>query len=166
MMGLLRVNKIVCLIFVIICVSCDANKEYDSYQSMEKGLWNLKKPVVFKVDIQDINSQQNVFLNVRTDSNYPYRNLYVVSKMTLPNGAVLKDTLEYEMADAFGNWLGDGMTDVKDNKLYYLEKYKFPKQGTYIFEFYQAMRKRGEMDGLEELEGVTDVGLRIEKIQD
>lgn len=165
-MGLLRVNKIICFICFVLCISCDANKEYDAYQSMENSLWKLEEPVVFEVDMKNINSQQNVFLNVRTNSDYPYRNLYVVSKMTLPNGAVLKDTLEYEMADAFGNWLGDGMTDVKDNKLYYLEKYKFPEQGMYTFEFYQAMRKRGEINGLDTLEGVTDVGLRIEKTQD
>ncbi|MGY5355210.1 gliding motility lipoprotein GldH [Wenyingzhuangia sp. IMCC45467] len=159
-------NKIIYLIFFISCISCDANKEYDSYQSMKNGLWNLEEPVIFEVDIEDTKSQQNVFLNVRTDSQYQYRNLYVISKMILPNGAILQDTLEYEMADAFGNSLGDGMTDVKENKLYYLEKYRFTKKGTYTFEFYQAMRKRGEIEGLQELKGVTDVGLRIEKIQE
>ena len=165
-MGLQRVNEIIYFIFVFLCISCDSDKKYDTYQAMDNSVWRLEEPVVFEVDIEDTNSQQNVFLNVRTDSDYPYRNLYVISKMTLPNGAILQDTLEYEMADAFGNWLGDGMTDVKDNKLYYLEKYKFPKKGTYRFEFYQAMRNRGEIKGLEELKGVTDVGLRIEDIQD
>ena len=165
-MGLQRVNKIISIIFIFICISCDSNKKYDTYQSIKNSVWKLEEPVVFEVDIQDTISQQNVFLNVRTDSKYPYRNLFIISKMTLPNGAILKDTLEYEMADAFGNWLGDGITDVKDNKLYYLENYKFTKKGTYIFEFYQAIRNRGEINGLKELKGVTDVGLRIEDIQD
>ena len=165
-MGLQRVNKIIYFIVIFLCISCDSKKKYDVYQAMENSVWKLDQPVVFEVDIDDTNSQQNVFLNVRTDSDYLYRNLFIISKMTLPNGAILKDTLEYEMADAFGNWLGDGITDVKDNKLYYLENYKFTKKGTYIFEFYQAMRNRGEINGLEELKGVIDVGLRIEDVQD
>lgn len=165
-MGLLKVNKFFCFIAILVSISCDSNKEYDSYQSIENSLWKLNEPVVFEVDIEQAEAQQNVFLNVRTDSNYPYRNLYIISKMILPNGAVLQDTLEYEMADAFGNRLGAGITDVKDNKLYYLENYKFPKKGTYVFEFHQAMRKRGDIKGIEELKGITAVGLRIENIED
>ncbi|MEN8764819.1 MAG: gliding motility lipoprotein GldH, partial [Wenyingzhuangia sp.] len=163
---LLKVNKIFCFLGIIFCVSCDSNKEYDSYQTLKEGVWGLKDRVLFEVEVKDTVSLQNVFLNVRTDVNYPYRNLYVISKMSLPSGLVLIDTLEYEMADAFGNLLGDGFTDVKNNKLYYLENHQFSQQGMYVFEFYQAMRKRGEIHGLEGLEGVVDVGLRIEKTQD
>lgn len=159
-------NKIFYFLGIIFCVSCDSNKEYDSYQTLKEGVWGLKDRVLFEVEVKDTVSLQNVFLNVRTDVNYPYRNLYVISKMSLPSGLVLIDTLEYEMADAFGNLLGDGFTDVKNNKLYYLENHQFPQQGMYVFEFYQAMRKRGEIHGLEGLEGVVDVGLRIEKTQD
>lgn len=166
-MGLLRVNKfLIGILFFVTFVSCDSKKEYDSYLSMDNESWNINNSVKFKVDIEDIERQKNVFLNVRTNSSYLYRNLYVIGKMTLPNGAVLKDTLEYEMADAFGNWLGDGITDVKENKLYYLEKYKFPIKGEYVFEFSHAMRKRGNVQGVLDLEGVTDVGIRIEKTQD
>lgn len=162
-MGLLKVNKILFCIVLILSFSCDRYKKYDSYQTLENKVWKAKDSVLFKVGIEDISKPHHVFLNVRTDNQYQYRNLYVISKMTLPSKIVIQDTLEYEMADAFGNWLGEGFTDVRNNKLYFLENYTFPETGTYRFEFFQAMRKRGQVEGISELLGITDVGLRIEE---
>lgn len=163
-MDLQKVNKILFTILMVALVSCD-NKKYDSYQTLENANWQINKPISFEVNLEAISKPHHVFLNIRTDKNYPYRNLYVISKLTFPDGVAIQDTLEYEMADAYGNWLGDGLTDVKNNQLYFLENYTFPKQGTYQFEFTHAMRKRGELEGLQTLEGVRDVGLRIEEVQ-
>ncbi|NIJ44013.1 gliding motility-associated lipoprotein GldH [Wenyingzhuangia heitensis] len=156
-------NKLLFCVVLILSISCDRYKKYDSYQTLKNGTWQAKDSVVFKADIKDTIQSHHVFLNVRTDNNYQYRNLFVISKVTLPSKIVIQDTLEYEMADAFGNWLGDGLTDVKNNKLFFLEDYIFPERGTYQFEFFQAMRKRGEIDGVPKLFGVIDVGLRIEE---
>ncbi|MDO6736722.1 gliding motility lipoprotein GldH [Wenyingzhuangia sp. 2_MG-2023] len=159
-------NKILLIIIAaMLIVSCDGNKIYDTYQTVENNRWAANDSIVFEVNLKEVSKPLHVFLNMRTDANFPYRNLYVISKMTLPNGVTIKDTLEYEMADAYGKWLGEGLTDVKNNKLFFLENYKFPQEGTYQFEFTQAMRKRGELQGLTELIGVRDVGLRIEKSQ-
>ncbi|MDB4297487.1 gliding motility lipoprotein GldH [Flavobacteriaceae bacterium] len=160
----LQMNKIIYIFLIAFTISCDSNKEFDTYNTLENKVWTLDKPVVFKIPVQDSIAKFNVFLNVRNDSDYPYRNLFVISKLTLPNGAVAKDTLEYEMADAFGNWLGEGFSDVRNNKLFYLENFNFPNTGIYTFEFRQAMRKRGQISGIKELSGITEVGLRIEKI--
>ena len=55
---------------------------------------------------------------------------------------------------------------LKESKLFYKEQILFPIQAeTYTLEVYQAMRKNGEVDGVNELEGITDVGFRIEKIE-
>lgn len=163
-MGLLRVNKILVIVLLLLFVSCDEVKIFDSYQTLTNKAWELDKPVVFKVAIEDISKKHHVFLNIRTDNDYLYRNLYVLSKLTLPNKTVVQDTLEYEMTDPFGNWLGVGLTDVRDNKLYFLENYQFPEKGTYQFEFSHGMRKRNEIDGIQSLTGITDIGLRIEKL--
>ena len=148
---------------LVVFVSCDEAKIYDSYQTLTNKAWELDTPVVFDVVVDDTIKKHHVFLNVRTDNEYLYRNLYVLSKLTLPNKTVIQDTLEYEMADAFGNWLGEGLTDVRDNKLYFLENYQFPEKGNYQFEFSHGMRKRNEVEGIENLTGITDIGLRIEE---
>lgn len=162
-MDLQKVSKFLFLVLIVLFVSCDRYKKYDRYTTLENGVWEQDRIISHEVSIEDLSKDYHVFLNLRTDNNFPYRNMFVISKMTSPEGLVVKDTLEYEMADVFGNWLGDGLTDVRNNKLFFLENYKFPVQGVYKFEFEQAMRNRGNVAGVQELLGVVDVGLRIEE---
>jgi hypothetical protein len=42
------------------------------------------------------------------------------------------DTLEYEMANPDGTLMGKGITDTKENKLFYKENFTFPKWETYF----------------------------------
>lgn len=83
--------------------------------------------------------------------------------MQFPNGKVISDTLEYEMTKPNGEWLGTGFGDVKENKLWYKENVKFYESGDYCVRIKQAMRKNGQVEGIEDLQGITDVGFRIEK---
>ena len=74
------------------------------------------------------------------------------------------DTLQYEMADKTGQFLGTGISEIKHNKLFLKENSAFPLSGKYKLSIWQAMRKNGSVSGIKELHGITDVGLRIEKI--
>jgi len=85
--------------------------------------------------------------------------------MEQPNSKTMVDTLEYKMAEPDGSLMGKGLTDTKDNKLFYKENFVFPKAGNYKIYIQQAVRKSGKIEGIEVLEGVTDVGLRIEKAE-
>ncbi len=155
----------VLLIGVLLAVSCDQFKKYDHYKTLEKGSWHQDSIISFEVTLEDTLVPHHVFLNLRTDNRFPYRNMFVISTITSPEGFSFKDTLEYEMADAFGNWLGEGLTDVRNNKLFLLENYQFSTKGKYVFKVEQAMRKRGNVEGVNELLGILDVGLRIEEAQ-
>ncbi|MBL4567054.1 MAG: hypothetical protein JKY85_03370 [Porticoccus sp.] len=68
-----------------------------------------------------------------------------------------------EMADKNGRFLGSGISEIKENKLFLKENILFPVSGNYQVSIYQAMRKNGVIDGLKFLEGITEVGFRIEK---
>jgi gliding motility-associated lipoprotein GldH len=86
--------------------------------------------------------------------------------MDYPNGKIVKDTLEYKMADPSGKFLGTGFTDVKENKLWYKgheKPFVFNETGEYKINIQHAMRQNGQVDGIENLEGITDIGFRIEK---
>ena len=86
--------------------------------------------------------------------------------MEFPNGYKVVDTLEYEMADVYGNWLGAGFTDIKENKLFYKENVVFSEKGDYKFNIQQATRSVYDIEGKNTLQGITDVGLRIEKVKE
>jgi PII-like signaling protein len=51
-------------------------------------------------------------------------------------------------------------SDIKESKLYYKENVKF--RGQYKVNIKQAVREN-KIPGVTSLEGITDVGLRIEK---
>ena len=66
------------------------------------------------------------------------------------------------MTTPSGEWLGTGFGELKENKLWYRENIRFTEAGEYEVNIQQAMRKNGETEGIESLDGVTEVGFRIE----
>lgn len=83
--------------------------------------------------------------------------------MNFPNGKVIVDTLEYKMAYPNGKWMGNGFSDIKENKLWYKENVQFSEIGTYQINIRHAMRQNGEVEGIDDLQGITEVGFSIEK---
>ena len=100
---------------------------------------------------------------MRNNNDYQYSNLFLIVGIDFPNNFSVIDTLEYEMANAEGKFLGSGFTDLKENKLEYKSNVIFPSTGTYHISVQHAMRKSGDIEGISLLQGITDVGLRIEK---
>ena len=98
---------------------------------------------------------------MRDNNNYPFKNLFLIVAIETPNGFTKVDTLEYEMASADGTLLGNGFSDIKESKLYFKEGVKF--RGKYKIHIKQAVRESGKISGVQELEGITDVGFRIEQ---
>jgi len=143
--------------------SCDSKQAFDSYKSLGKT-WHKDSIVRFQVQELDTLKPYNLFINVRNNSAYKYNNLFLITAMNFPNGKVITDTLEYEMAYPDGKFMGAGFGDVKENKLWYKEGVQFPETGVYTIEIEQAMRKNGKVNPIEALEGVTEVGFRIEKV--
>jgi gliding motility-associated lipoprotein GldH len=155
-------NKISFLALVLLFVSCDENVFFDEYQEFD-GTWKKNKKATFTFNQNDTKSAFNLFLNIRNNNDYPYNNLFVIVNLNQPNGQVIVDTLEYEMAAPDGTLLGTGFSDIKESKLEYKSNYSFPKAGKYTVEIKQALRKTGSVKPDVDLKGVTEIGFRIEK---
>lgn len=153
------------LAFALLLLSCSSNPIFDQYSPIENQQWHSEKSVEFKVNNRDTISKNNVFITVRNNKDYEFSSLFLISELEMPNGFKVIDTLEYEMTDASGNWLGSGFTDLKENKLFYKENVVFSEIGTYKFNIQHATRSINDIEGENPLKGITDVGLRIEKIQ-
>lgn len=150
---------------VLILVSCNSNMIYDQYRSIENYQWYSENGIEFIVSNRDTISKNNVFINIRNTKNYEFSTLFLIAKIEFPSGFQVVDTLEYEMTDAKGNWLGTGFTDLKENKLFYKEQVVFTEKGDFKFNIQHATRSINDIEGKKPLLGVTDVGLRIEKIE-
>lgn len=157
-------RKIFIALFVLILIaSCSDVKVFDKYQPMVNAQWHKDSIINFKFSPADTLSRNNIYVNLRNNKDYEYSNLFLIVGIDFPNNTSIIDTLEYEMADAQGKFLGSGLTDLKENKLEYKTNVIFPLTGEYNINVQQAMRKSGEIDGITLLNGITDVGISIEK---
>ena len=154
------------VLFFLFLVSCNTNLDYSQYQSVENHEWDSNEVVEFIVDNQDTISKKNVFINIRSNKNYEFSSIFILSKIEFPKGLQIVDTLEYEMTNAEGKWLGTGFTDIKENKLFYKEQVVFEELGPYKFSIQQATRGINDIEGTQALKGVTNVGLSIEIVKE
>ena len=150
------------LFIILIGFSCADDLSYSSFQTIPDGRWLRDSAVTFEVEATDTTQAHTLYFYLRNDNDYPYSNLFLIADFVHPDGASQRDTLEYEMADAQGNWLGSGLGSVKESKLGYKKDVVFPVTGVYTISVAHAMRKNGNVEGLQELPGVLDVGLQIE----
>ena len=148
------------LLIVILFSSCDKKRVFDEYKSVGSA-WHKDSIVTFTLPELDSTKRYNLFINVRDNSNYQYNNLFLIVALELPNGFTKVDTLEYQMADTDGTLLGNGFSDIKESKLYYKENVRF--RSKYKVYIKQAVRENGKIPGVTALDGITEVGFRIEK---
>lgn len=156
----------VILLFVVLLSSCDSKQVYDEYRSVPNS-WNKDAVMSFKINPPDSINPYNLFVNVRNTNTYKFSNLFLIVEMVYPHGKTTTDTLEYQMAKPNGELLGDGLTDIKENKLWYKgyeTPFIFEERGEYNINIQHAMRNNGAVNGVDNLEGITDVGFRIENI--
>ncbi|OIQ31100.1 MAG: gliding motility lipoprotein GldH [Bacteroidetes bacterium MedPE-SWsnd-G2] len=153
------------LLLILVCFACDSNRVFDAYKSVPDK-WHKDSIISFKVSPPDSIKPYNLFVNLRNTNDYKYSNLFLIVEMDYPNGKVVKDTLEYTMAAPNGELLGEGFTDVKENKLWfkgYNSPFVFNESGEYTVNIQHAMRENGKVKGVEYLDGITDIGFRIEQ---
>lgn len=160
------------ILFVFFITSCSNNVVYTEFKGIPENKWHKDSIATFNYHSKDSVSNNSIYINLRNDNNYEFNNLYLIVSVEFPPSwknlkdpitTKIVDTLQYEMTDARGYFLGTGFTDIKENKLEYKLNIIFPSKGNYKFSIQHAMRNIGNENGVEFLNGVTDVGIEIEK---
>ncbi len=125
------------------------------FKGVEGAQWDRNTSFDFAVEVTDTLSYYNVFLEVRSKENYPYRNLWLFVNQKAPEGSIQKDTINCELADIYGKWYGRGST-LHTLSLPFEQNIRFSISGTYLYSIKQGMREN-------KLNGISDIGLRIVK---
>ena len=154
-------SKITIFFCILLFIACDKTMVFDEYKTLSDG-WQKNAPVIFNFQEPDTINKYNLFITLRNNNYYLYSNLFLITTLQFPNGIMVQDTLEYEMALTDGTWLGTGFSDIKENKLWYKEHITFPNKGDYTLKIKQAMRKANTVQGIDTLAGIINVGFRIE----
>lgn len=145
------------VLLLIVLPSCNNNVVFTETSEMPEKIWKLADIPDFKVPVTDTLNSNNVIFTIRTSSSYPFRNIYLFVTTSSPDGKIITDTLQYYLADEKGNWYGKGFGDVHELSIPYKSNVYFPGKGIYQFKIQHGMR-------VEDLKGVYDFGLRIEKV--
>lgn len=145
------------LLLMVLLFACNDNRIYEESVKIDKGHWNSDTILDFSPVISDTLCAYNIYIDVRNDISYSYSNLYLFLKTVFPNGRIARDTIECQLAGYDGKWLGSGSGNVRSSRFLFQRGIRLPLSGTYRFEVEQAMRA-------EELKGILDVGIRIDKV--
>lgn len=137
--------------------ACNSRTVYEESMTVKESVWNWQQKAQFEFDIKDTATPNNIFINIRNTNKYKFSNLYLFVTLTAPDGNFMKDTFNCVLADEKGNWLGKGSGDIRENHVIWKKDVVFPQSGKYTIDIVQAMREK-------KLEGITDVGIDIEKV--
>lgn len=139
-------------------VSCDSNRYFEQNENILNNTWLYDDAKVFEVKIDDSLQTFNFYINVRNTVDYEFANLYFFIQTELPDGAFAQDTVECQLADYQGKWLGDGRGEFRDNSFILRQNMRFQQSGKYRFLLKHGMRR-------DSLKGIADVGIRLERAE-
>lgn len=149
--------SVILLVAMAGLTSCDPLRIYEENKAIEGATWKSSDKKVFEFIMEDTVNPCNLFINVRHRGDYAYSNLYLFITTNRPDGKFSVDTVECILQDNEGKWLGNGIGDLYENRLFFRSGVRFPVKGKYTFTFEQAMR-------LAELPHIVDIGMRVEKM--
>jgi gliding motility-associated lipoprotein GldH len=152
-----NIIKSASFLIIINFTSCThENVVISEYVDIINSNFSYLDTISFEVAIDDTVSNHNVFLQLRTSTNYKWANMFVFSDIDFPNGKIRTDTFQVFITDKTGHWMGNksGLIVNFNHSLY--SNIKFPVAGDYKFSFNQAMRDTV-------LKDVMSLGLKITK---
>lgn len=145
------------LLFVI-TLSCTENRYYEENFDFSDRIWQMDESARFTFTIDDDSSYYELYLNLRNDIKYPYRNIYI--HYTLQDSTERALEKELQNIQLFepktGEPYGDGLSSIYSHQVLLKDSVLFPKEGQYTVELKQYMRT-------DSLQGVYSVGLRLDK---
>ena len=150
------------ILFSLVIFSCDSNVEFLKYNSVN-GVWHKDSLQEFSFELNETN-EYNTFVNLRINEEYKFRNVFLIITLKDSLKMLLRDTLQFELADKSGKFIGKKRINLVDNNLLHKKQLKLEGNKKYFLSIEHAMRVINKVGGLENLEGVTDIGYKIEKI--
>ncbi|SRR5574344_451316 len=139
---------------LFVLTACQRGIFYEKIHTLEDETWNVKELLTCEFEITDTMQFYTMYMDIRNSVDFETQNLYVFMDTQDPTGAKTRDTLEFLLADAHGNWKGKGNGRLKDYQYLFYPKVRFPYSGKYTFTFQQAMRQ-------DDVKGIANFGMTV-----
>ncbi|MCL2098580.1 MAG: gliding motility lipoprotein GldH [Bacteroidales bacterium] len=150
-----------CALCAFLLLSCRNPAAFEEIVTIPNSAWSKEALVQISIPAppDSITDYYRLIINLRNTEDYAYRNIFFFITATAPDGACLRDTIEYELAGERGKWLGKTGRYWIDHRLLYRSRVRFPQQGDYSFSIQHGMRA-------DTLQGIGAIGLRLEKMKE
>ncbi len=140
------------ILSLILCVACTGNDLYNAHTDIPKEGWSQHIQQEYNFTIQQRDTC-NISLFIRHDNSYKYRNIWLFVEHISPDSICRTDTINYTLADRYGNWYGGGWGTY--HQFQHILYRQIPlDSGTHTIKISQAMRERY-------LQGISNVGINV-----
>lgn len=151
-------KSLILLFAASLCMACDKQTVYHTFQSLPTEGWQQKDTLDFNVMVADSATLYNVSVEVRNRNNYPYQNLPLLIHYDSPEPqSTRRDTLELKLADSAGIWLGDGWGGLFQSA-FPAGQVRIEKAGEYHIKITHLLPD-------ELLPGVNDIGIKLSSVR-
>lgn len=133
--------------------SCRQNDVYNEFNTLPRNGWFKRDVQRFTPESPDSTGRYDLYLTLRHNGDYAYRNLWLFVSYTGADGEQKTDTVNCELADEFGRWSGGGWGSYYQQELLLDDRFRFVGKGQ-VVTIQQAMRD-------DRIRGISDVGIRI-----
>lgn len=142
---------------VLLLSSCQGNTEYYTYEGVPADGWEKSDTLFFHIDSIRQSGQYSVRLCLRTNQDYPYRNLALkVVEKHLRTGQVTPFKLTTDVRNADGTQTGKGVSlFVKEMEL---DRLMLQQGDSLLFQVRHDMTR-------EAMPGIVDIGIRLDRVQ-
>lgn len=151
----MRKTILILLTIIGVCTACQRNEIYNEFHSFSTDGWHQDSVLRYSIDITDSLAKYDILITLRHNNTYPYQNMWMFVDEWYGGLLLNRDTIECDMADAYGRWFGAGVSTF-ELPLLYTTSHPFAQTGEYVFTIQQGMRT-------EYLRGISNVGLQVVK---
>ena len=133
--------------------SCRQTDVYNEFNTLPRNGWFKRDVQRFTPESPDSTGRYDLYLTLRHNGDYAYRNLWLFVSYTGADGEQKTDTVNCELADEFGRWWGGGWGSYYQQELLLDDCFRFVGKEQ-VVTIQQAMRD-------DRIRGISDVGIRI-----
>lgn len=148
-----------CLLFTIMCISCDKQEIYYRYHQLKGGEWGYRDTLVYDIDstLFELNTPYLITIELTNNTDYPYQNIWLNMQLNLDNDSVYShSSKEYMLADESGKWHGSGFGSLYQSSFTSKEPVVFTEKRNYCIRLVHGMRDTS-------LKGIEKAGIRLSK---
>jgi len=143
------------LFSLLLFSSCGEKPFFDETYDFKSRTWDITDTAYFEFEITDTVKPYDLFLTLRTSTDFTYSNLWVHILSTAPDFSISKAAQVIHLAAPDGAWLGRVSGTTVESRLKYATT-SFPLKGKYKIGIVQAIQE-------DQVNEVLDIGLRIEQ---